>query len=104
MLANGHIRHPADLSVSAALGGLPVEWGAMDIHYILSVRLGITGDKPRVNGNGTYTDWMVPAIPIYGPLTEGSLEVFGVENLVWQAAWVGTGKRHPVINGHSGTR
>lgn len=98
-LADGYIRDPADQCVSAAAEGLPAEWGAMGIHYISPAMLGITGAEPRVNGNGTHTDWMKPAILLYEPQADGSLELVGVENLVWQAAWAETGKPHPEING-----
>ncbi|WP_300517546.1 hypothetical protein [Aliiroseovarius sp.] len=98
-LADGYIRDPADQCVSAGAEGLPAEWGGMGIHYIHPAMLGITGDKPRVNGNGIHTDWMQPAILMYEPQQDGSLELVGVENLVWQAAWAETGKPQPEING-----
>lgn len=98
-LADGYIRDPADQCVTAAAEGLPAEWGAMGIHYIHPARLGLTASEPRVNGNGTHTDWMTPAILIYEPQSDGSLELIAVENLVWQAAWAETGKPVPEING-----
>lgn len=98
-LAEGYIRDPADHCVSAAAEGLPAEWGGMGIHYLNPARLGITGSEPRVNGNGTHTDWMQPGILLYEPQADGSLALVGVENLVWQAAWAETGKPVPEING-----
>ena len=98
-LADGFIRDPSDLCVDAAAEGLPAEWGSMGIHYINPARLGITAGEPRVDGNGTHTDWMQPAILLYEPQADGSLELVGVENLVWQSAWAETGKPVPQING-----
>ena len=71
----------------------------MGIHYLNPALLGITGDQPRVNGNGTHTDWMKPAILLYEPQADGSLALVGVENLVWQAAWKDSGNPEPEING-----
>lgn len=98
-LADGYIRDPADNCVSAEAEGLPAEWGAMGIHYIHPGRVGITASKPRVDGNGTYTDWMQPAILLYEPEADGSLALVGVENLVWQKAWAEKGGPLPEING-----
>lgn len=98
-LADGYIPDPSGHCVSAAAEGLPAELGGMGVHYLNPALLGITGDKPRVNGNGTHTDWMKPAILLYEPQADGSLELVGVENLVWQAAWTETGKPAPEING-----
>jgi hypothetical protein len=98
-LADGYIPDPSGHCVTAAAEGLPAEWGGMGIHYLNPAMLGITGDKPRVNGNGTHTDWIKPAILLYEPQEDGSLELVGVENLVWQAAWKETGKSAPELNG-----
>ncbi|EPX83559.1 hypothetical protein [Salipiger mucosus] len=98
-LADGYIPDPSGHCVSAAAEGLPAELGGMGIHYLQPALLGITGDKPRVNGNGIHTDWMAPAILLYEPQEDGSLELVGIENLVWQAAWAETGHAHPEING-----
>lgn len=98
-LADGYTRDPADHCVNAAAEGLPAELGGMGIHYIHPVRLGITAGEPKVDGNGTHTDWMQPAILLYEPQADGTLELVGVENLVWQSAWTATGKPVPEING-----
>ena len=98
-LADGYIRDPADHCVTAAAEGLPAEWGSMGIHYIHPQRLGITSDSPRVDGNGTNTDWKQPSVLIYEPQADGSLDLVAVENLVWQAAWKETGQPVPEING-----
>ena len=60
----------------------------MGIHYARPDLLGITGPpSPRVNGTGTHTDFTRPAILIYEPQADGSLQLVAVENLVFIAAW-----------------
>lgn len=92
-LADGFIPDPSGHCITAAAEGLPAEWGGMGIHYIHPGRLGITAGEPRVDGNGTHTDFMSPAILLYEPQGDGSLELVGIENLVWIAAWEGAGNK-----------
>ena len=100
-LADGYIT-PDNHCVSADGEGLPPELGAMGIHYIHPAKLEITGTDPRVNGKSTYTDWNQPAILIYEPQADGSLELVAVENLVFEAAWEATGKDEElVLNGRA---
>ena len=100
-LAEGYIT-PDNHCVSAASEGLPPELGAMGLHYIHPALLEITGTDPRVDGNSTYVDWNQPAILIYEPQADGSLELVGVENLVFEAAWMAAGNdAAPDLNGRS---
>ena len=99
--AEGYIT-PDNHCVSAEAEGLPAELGAMGIHYIHPALLEITGAEPRVDGNSTYTDWTQPAILIYEPQADGSMELVAVENLVFQAAWEASGKTEElVLNGRA---
>src|SRR5262249_12018145 len=87
-LADGYIRDPFDLCDSAAMMGRPESLGAMGIHYFRPDLLGITRPpSPRVTGDGTHTDFRKPAILIYEPQRDGSLELVAVENLVFAEAW-----------------
>lgn len=100
-LADGYIT-PDNHCVSAAGEGLPAELGAMGIHYIHPALLEITATAPRVDGNGTHTDWMKPSVLIYEPQADGSLELVAVENLVFEAAWMSSGKSEQLaLNGRS---
>ncbi len=93
---------PDNHCVSAEGEGLPPELGAMGIHYIHPALLEITTPEPRVDGNGTHTDWMKPAILIYEPQADGSMELVAVENLVFEAAWDASGKSEElVLNGRN---
>lgn len=86
--AEGYIRDPGNLCDTADMMGKPAALGAMGIHYFRPDLLGITAPpSPRVDGDGTHTDFRSPAILIYEPQADGSLELVAVENLVFQAAW-----------------
>jgi hypothetical protein len=92
-LAEGYIRDPGDMCDTADMMGRPKELGAMGIHYFRPDLLGITGPpNPRVSGNGTHTDFRKPAILIYEPQHDGSVQLVAVENLVFDKAWQVAGK------------
>lgn len=91
-LAEGYIRDPFNMCDTAAMMGQPAALGAMGIHYFRPELLGITGPpNPRVDGNGTHTDFRRPSILIYEPQADGSMELVAVENLVFAAAWHAAG-------------
>jgi len=94
-LADGYIPDPSGHCVTAFAEGLPDEWGAMGVHYIHPGLLKLAAPGPRVDGESTHTDWMQPAILLYEPQSDSSLELVGVENLVWQAAWSAAGHDGP---------
>ena len=91
-LAEGYVRDPLDLCDTADMMGRPAELGAMGIHFFRPDLLGITAPpNPRVDGNGTHTDFLRPSILIYEPQADGSLELVAVENLVFEASWRAAG-------------
>lgn len=95
-LADGYIRDPFDLCDTAEMMGMPAPLGAMGIHYFRPDLLGVTAPpNPRVDGNGTHTDFRKPAILIYEPQADGTLQLVAVENLVFQAAWRAAGHSAP---------
>jgi len=95
-LAEGYIRDPSDTCETAEMMGRPASVGAMGVHYFRPDLLGITGPpSPRVDGNGTYTDFHLPAVLIYEPQADGSMALVAVENLVFQAAWKAAGHDAP---------
>lgn len=99
-LADGFIPDPSGHCVSAAAEGLPPEWGGMGIHYLNPAKLQITSDMPRVDGMSSHTDFMEPAILLYEPQADGSLVLVGIENLVFEKAWMGMGHSGPpMMNG-----
>jgi hypothetical protein len=95
-LAEGYIRDPFNTCETADMMGRPVEDGAMGIHYFRPDLLGISGPPdPRVNGTGTHTDFLRPAILLYEPKANGTFELVGLENLVFAAAWEAAGHADP---------
>ncbi|HJT12706.1 MAG TPA: hypothetical protein VJ790_08810 [Dongiaceae bacterium] len=95
-LAEGYIRDPFDLCDTAEMMGRPASLGAMGVHYFRPDLLGITAPpSPRVNGGGTHTDFLKPAILIYEPQADGSLALVAVENLVFAKAWHESGHAAP---------
>jgi hypothetical protein len=72
----------------------------MGIHYFRPDMLGIAGPpNPRVDGTGTHTDFRRPAILIYEPQADGTLELVAVENLVFVAAWKRRSPAPPTFHG-----
>lgn len=95
-LAEGFIRDPGNICETAEMMGMPASLGAMGVHYFRPDLLGITAPpSPRVDGNGTHTDFHQPAILIYEPQADGSMELVAVENLVFRAAWEAAGNNAP---------
>jgi hypothetical protein len=95
-LAEGYLRDPMNICDSADIMGRSASLGAMGIHFFRPDLLGITAPpNPRVDGNGTHTDFRRPAILIYEPQTDGSLKLVAVENLVFQKSWHAAGNKRP---------
>jgi hypothetical protein len=95
-LAEGYVRDPMNICDTADMMGKPAKLGAMGIHFFRPDLLGISAPpNPRVDGNGTHTDFSKPAILIYEPHADGSLELVAVENLVFQKSWHAAGNKKP---------
>lgn len=94
-LAEGYLRDPMNMCVTAAMEGQPPESGAMGVHYFRPDLLEITATSPRVNGTGTHMDFLTPAILVYEPQADGSMELVAVENLVFEKAWKEAGHTVP---------
>ena len=95
-LAEGYIRDPMNVCDTATMMGRSAGLGAMGVHYFRPDLLGITAPpNPRVDGNGTHIDFRQPAILIYEPQADGSMELVAVENLVFEAAWQAAGHSAP---------
>ena len=95
-LADGYIQDPSGMCETAAMLGKPAELGAMGVHYFRPDLFGITAPpNPRIDGNGTYTDFHHPAVLLYEPQANGPMELIGVENVVFEKAWKAAGHAKP---------
>jgi hypothetical protein len=95
-LAEGYVRDPMNICDTAEMMGRPASLGAMGIHFFRPDLLGINSPpNPRVDGNGTHTDFLKPGILIYEPQANGSLKLVAVENLVFQKSWHAAGNAKP---------
>lgn len=94
--ADGYVRDPMDICDTAEMMGRPASDGAMGIHFVRLDALGISGPpSPRVSGTSMHTDFLTPAVLIYEPQRDGSLELVAVENLAFKAAWEAAGNTAP---------
>ena len=95
-LAEGYVPAPGNMCETSTMMGRAGPDVAMGIHYFRPDLLGITGPRnPRVDGNGTHTDFLTPAVLIYEPQADGSLQLVAVENLVFKKAWAAAGHAAP---------
>jgi hypothetical protein len=95
-LAEGYIRDPFDLCDTAEMAGKPAALGVMGVHYFKPDQAGVTEPpNPRVNGNGTHTDFRKPTVLIYEPQADGSFQLVAVENIAFEKAWKEAGHAEP---------
>ena len=95
-LAEGYIPAPGNMCETSAMMGRAGPDIAMGIHYFRPDLLGITKPlKGRVEGTGTHTDFLNPAVLIYEPQADGSLNLVAVENVVFKKAWEAAGHKAP---------
>jgi hypothetical protein len=99
-LAEGYVNPGAPCETAAAMG-MDKSLGGMGIHFFRPDLLGIAEPpNPKVSGTGTHTDFRTPAVLIYEPRADGSLELIAVENLVFEKAWKDAGnKQAPSFHG-----
>ena len=84
--------------VTAEMLGFSAAMGTMGLHYVRRVMLGLPpkpapAGGPRVSGTGAHTDFRKPAMLVYEPQEDGSLELVAVENLVFRKAWEDAGNK-----------
>lgn len=95
-LKEGYVRDPGNMCDDAGMMGKPAALGVMGVHYFRPDLLGITGPpSPRVNGTGTHTDFTKPAVLIYEPQADETMQLVAVENLVFIKSWEAAGNKAP---------
>lgn len=100
-VAEGYVRDPMNLCLTAPVEGHPPQLGGMGIHYFRPDLLGLTATEPRIAGAGTHTDFSRPSVLVYFPDEEGDLHLGAIENLVFAEAWrVAGNSEPPEFHGH----
>ena len=95
-LAEGYIPDPTGHCATAVDFGLPLETGAMGVHYLHPELLQLT-EGDRVTGLATNTDPLTPAVLLYEPQADGTMEFLGVELLVFRDPWRAEGNQAPPV-------
>lgn len=93
--ADGYLRDPANMCVTAAMVGAPAELGGMGVHYFRPDLLGITSPNPPISGADGTIDVSKPEVLVYEPQADGTLELAATEYLVFQDAWTKAGNAAP---------
>jgi hypothetical protein len=93
--ADGYMRDPNNMCVTAEMVGQPAEAGAMGIHYFRPDLLGVTNPQPPVSGSDGVIDVNLPEVLVYEPQMDGSLQLVAAEYLVFQEAWTAAGNTAP---------
>lgn len=100
-LAEGYVRDPMNICVTAPFEGYPPQLGGMGIHFFRPDLLGLTATEPRVAGTGTHTDFTSPGVLVYFPDEAGDLHLGAIENLVFRQGWEAAGNSTPPeFHGH----
>ncbi len=92
--------------VTAEMLGHPAAMGAMGLHYVRRDLLGLPPKPPRpgsgrVHGTGTHSDFRNPAMLVYEPQPDGSLELVAVENLMFASAHDAKSDAPPTFHGRA---
>jgi hypothetical protein len=94
-LADGFMRDPTGMCVTADMVGLPASAGAMGVHYLHPARLGLIPDSEPIDGTDGEIVWNEPEVLVYEPQADGSERLVAVEYLVFQDAWHAAGNTAP---------
>lgn len=95
-LKDGYVLEPTKTCETADMMGRPASAGAMGLHFLRADLLGITAPpNPRVDGVGTHTDFTKPAVLIYEPQADSSMQLVAIENLVFIKSWELAGNTKP---------
>jgi hypothetical protein len=94
-LADGYVRDPIDACETPYHMGIVEDLGVMGIHYFRPDLLGVQEGETRLDATATHTDFLEPAILVYEPQADGSLELVALANLLSADAWQAAGHSEP---------
>lgn len=90
-LADGFMRDPTGMCVTADMVGLPATDGAMGVHYLHPARLGLIPESAPIDGTEGTIAWPEPEVLVYEPQADGTERLVAIEYLVFQDAWHAAG-------------
>lgn len=90
-LADGFMRDPTGMCVTADMVGLPATDGAMGVHYLHPERLGLIPESAPIDGTEGTVVWTQPEVLVYEPQADGTERLVAIEYLVFQDAWHAAG-------------
>jgi hypothetical protein len=94
-VADGFMRDPTGMCVTADMVGLPAAEGGMGVHYLHPARLGLIPESMPIDGADGAIDFAAPEVLVYEPQADGSEQLVAVEYLVFQEAWSAAGNEDP---------
>jgi len=94
-IADGYVRDLLDTCETPYHMGITQDLGTMGIHFLRHDLLGINEPESRLDVRGAHTDFLQPAVLVYEPQADGSLELVAIENLVAAEAWREAGHQEP---------
>jgi hypothetical protein len=99
--ADGYMRDPNNMCVTAEMVGAPAAAGAMGVHYFRPDLLGVTNPTPPIAGTDGVIDVNLPEVLVYEPAMDGGMTLVAAEYLVFQDPWTKAGNTAPPsIAGH----
>lgn len=95
-LAEGYTRDPLDVCETAYYLGELQDLGAIGVHYLRRDLLGVVEEMAtRLDVTGIHDDFLRPALLVYEPQPDSTLQLVAIANMVNARAWEQAGHRDP---------
>lgn len=97
-LADGYTRDPLDVCETAYYLGELQDLGAIGVHFFRRDLLGVDETNEmatRLDVEGIHDDFLRPALLVYEPQPDSTLQLVAVANMVNAQAWEQAGHRDP---------
>lgn len=95
-LADGYTRDPLDVCETAYYLGELQDLGAIGVHFLRRDLLGVVEEMAtRLDVTGIHDDFLRPALLVYEPQADSTLQLVAIANMVNARAWEESGHREP---------
>ena len=94
-LADGYTRDPLDVCETAYYLGELEDLGTMGVHYLRQDLLGVNETATRLDVSGIHDDFRRPALLVYEPQPDSTLQLVAIANMVNARAWAAAGHSGP---------